>query len=242
MWAQGSGIVGRFCPLTHRVKTGLSPIASRIPGWSQFTSCWQHMSRPTLLVSFIRNCVWSAPGRPGGSACQGWGPRDSCALFLGPRLVLGLRIVRPSFESVETLRRLGNFQIGRVGAFGHRAPGNCRCLGGPHAHVRTLRACLVQERSPWLPGKCRQIVCCHEFFIASKHFETWVLMQPGGQPVDLNVDSWEPECPEKPYQRVAVGQLEVHGIRMQVNLRNRFTPGAKRLKLNYIELRTRYDV
>ena len=39
-----------------------------------------------------------------------------------------------------------------------------------------------------------QISCCHEFLIASKHLETWVFMQPEGQSVDLNVDSWEPEA------------------------------------------------
>jgi hypothetical protein len=38
-----------------------------------------------------------------------------------------------------------------------------------------------------------QISCCHEFLVASKHLETWVFMQPEGQSVDLNVDSWEPE-------------------------------------------------
>jgi len=37
------------------------------------------------------------------------------------------------------------------------------------------------------------ITSCHEFLIASKHLETWVFMQPEGQSVDLNVDSWEPE-------------------------------------------------
>ena len=38
-----------------------------------------------------------------------------------------------------------------------------------------------------------RITCCHDFMIASKHLETWVFMQPDGQSVDLNVDSWEPE-------------------------------------------------